>query len=92
MIAEITFDSYRQCPELRDENFNLRGKRLNLERMGDAENSRVRAEVLVHRGPEILPEPFDLRVAMERIWFGPGLRRKENYKLTSFREAERRDG
>jgi len=67
-ILEITEEARRSCEALRDQERNLRGERIMVFRRGTSKRSAVQAQILPFALQPNLPESFDLKEALHRIW------------------------
>jgi len=68
-VFEITTWAAQHCPKLTDKSFNLRAVRLSLSRPARQPKGRVTAELdQVRIRTEALPEAFDVRKALLRVW------------------------
>lgn len=67
---QITKHAAVRCPALRDSRVSLRGKKITLNRPGKNAEGAVFAQVEDFRLKGELPAAFDVRQAMEVVWFG----------------------
>jgi hypothetical protein len=67
-ILELTEEARRTCPGLCDGESNLRGQRIVLKRRGTSARSSVQAQILPFTLQPNLPEMFDLKEALQRLW------------------------
>lgn len=68
VIAEISANAARSCPDLIDKLRNLRGITIELQRMAKKENAAVDAKLLAFRRNGGLPDPFDVVSHLYRLW------------------------
>jgi hypothetical protein len=68
VIADLTSEAMRSCPELRPGGRTLRGRGLLLERDGRARNSPLRAALVQLAAPEVLPPCPDVMAELYRLW------------------------
>jgi hypothetical protein len=70
VVADLSLHAVQSCPELVPSHpFPLRGCYVTLSRIGKSNNSPVKATVMRSTiAPTDLPEPFDVRAALMRMW------------------------
>jgi len=67
-IIELTQNAVENCPELQDEEANLRGCHIRISRRGRGSNGKVYCEFLPRRyDPDGIPVEFDLHKAIVQI-------------------------
>jgi hypothetical protein len=69
-ILELTEEARRSCPDLGPDKWSLRGKRILLTRRGTSKRAAVTATILAGEAQKCLPEGFNLKEALMRIWRG----------------------
>ena len=70
MVLQITKHAAVRCRPLIDNAVSLRGKKITLKRPGQHAEGAVFATVEDFRLKGELPQPFNVREAMEVVWFG----------------------
>lgn len=70
VLIEITYDGYRTCKELQAPGVALHGRRIDLRRMGSSKQAKVKVELDTSNVAKLCGEPFDVKAALLRIWFG----------------------
>jgi len=69
-LAEVTQEAYLRCPAFHTKKGDLRGMVLRLVRAGASRNARVTAILQPCQWERnVLPPAFDVKAALERIWF-----------------------
>lgn len=69
-LVEITQEAFLRCPPFHTEEGKLRGLVLRLARAGASKNARVVATLQKATWPPgALPPAFDIKAALERVWF-----------------------
>jgi len=69
-LVELTQEAFLRCPALELKKGQLRGMVLRLARAGASRNARVTATLTPATWqPGILPPAFDVKSALERVWF-----------------------
>jgi len=69
-LAEVTTEAYEKCGSFKEYKDRLRGLVVQLVRNGASKNARVSAKLSMWAGPaNELPPAFDVKEALERIWF-----------------------
>jgi hypothetical protein len=70
VLIEITWEAYRGCLALQGKCGDLVGRKIELHRMGQATNGKIVAKVSDEVAEAKNWPTFDVREALERIWFG----------------------
>lgn len=69
-LVELTQEAFLRCPAFHTKAGQLRGMVLRLARAGASKNARVTATVTPATWPpNVLPVAFDVKAALERVWF-----------------------
>lgn len=68
IIVEVTAEAANACPALIDPTNDLRGKIIELERIGDKHNSPVMARVVSPPGKVYIPAAFNVHAQLARLW------------------------
>lgn len=69
-LVEITQEAFLRCPGFHVKDGSLRGMVLRLARAGASKNARVTATLTKATWPVgVLPAAFDVKAALERVWF-----------------------
>lgn len=69
-MVEVTQEAFLRCPGFHVAQVDLRGMVIRLFRAGTSRNARVTAQLTkANWPPGILPAAFDVKAALERVWF-----------------------
>ena len=69
-LAELTEMSCMDCPDIGKAGGSLRGRRIEITRLGDRANGRVHVQLSAESETTLLPQPADLKSVLRRIWYG----------------------
>lgn len=67
-ILQISSEAWLGCADLSSRQGSLRGLGVSLRRLGTAKNGKVTALVIATKAPPRLPDGYDVRPVLSRLW------------------------